>query len=140
MDLLITYIHHSELQVSTAPLIISTIHISPQNSLSLFIAFCLNSRSLATGPNSADASDFVITSLLPGKHPATELSHSPTNYFFLIHSTTCTQPARGLHYIASEQGQQKTHLFLVTALICQSCFCRNVFTDPLPSNECSFSR
>jgi hypothetical protein len=56
MDLLTTYIHDSELQVIKAPLLISTIHESPQHPLSLFPACCVNSRSLATASNSGDYS------------------------------------------------------------------------------------
>jgi hypothetical protein len=41
MDLLTTCIHHSELQVITASLLISTIHRSPEQPLSLFPAYCL---------------------------------------------------------------------------------------------------
>jgi hypothetical protein len=64
MDLLTTYIHHSELQVITAPLVI-TIHRTPQHLLSLFPACCVfNSRSLATDSNigdSATSSAHIVT-------------------------------------------------------------------------------
>jgi hypothetical protein len=57
LDLLNTYIHHSELQVITVPLLISTIHRSPQHPLSHFPASCVfNSRSLTTASNSGDSS------------------------------------------------------------------------------------
>jgi hypothetical protein len=56
MDFLITYMHHSELQVITAPLLTATIQRSPQHLLSLFAACCVNSRSLTTASNSGDSS------------------------------------------------------------------------------------
>jgi hypothetical protein len=57
LDLLNTCIHHSELQLITAPLLISTIHRSPQHLLSLFAARCVfKSHSIATASNSEDFS------------------------------------------------------------------------------------
>jgi hypothetical protein len=57
MDLLTTYTHHSELQVITELLQISTLYKSSQHSLSLFPACCVFiSRSLATASNSGDFS------------------------------------------------------------------------------------
>jgi hypothetical protein len=57
MELLTTYIHHSKLQVITAPLLISTIHRSSQNPLNLFPAcYVFNSRSLTMASNSGDSS------------------------------------------------------------------------------------
>jgi hypothetical protein len=56
MDLLTTYIHHSELQAITAPFLISAFHKSPQQPLILFPACCVNSRSLTTASNSGDYS------------------------------------------------------------------------------------
>jgi hypothetical protein len=57
LDLLFTCKHHSELRVITAPLLISTIHRSPQHPLSLSTACCVfNSRSLATASNNGDSS------------------------------------------------------------------------------------
>jgi hypothetical protein len=56
MDLLTTYIHHSELQVTTALSIISTLYKSPQHLLNLFPACLFISRSLATASNSGDYS------------------------------------------------------------------------------------
>jgi hypothetical protein len=57
IDLLTIYIHHSELHVITAPLLISTIYRSSQHPLSLFpVCFVFNSRSLATVSNSGDTS------------------------------------------------------------------------------------
>jgi hypothetical protein len=49
--------HHSELQVITAPLLISTIHRTPQHPLSLLPACCIfNSRFLSTDCNSGYSS------------------------------------------------------------------------------------
>jgi hypothetical protein len=57
MDLLSTYTHHSELQVTTALSLISTIHKSPKHLLSLFPACCVFiGRSLAMAYNSGDSS------------------------------------------------------------------------------------
>jgi hypothetical protein len=51
-----SFLHHTEIQVITGPLLISTIHRSPQNP-NLFPACCVfNSRSLATAFNSGDPS------------------------------------------------------------------------------------
>jgi hypothetical protein len=69
MDLLTTYAHNSELQVITALSLISTIHRSPQHSLSLSLACCvLTNRSLAMASNSGDSSascSQVLSSHLP---------------------------------------------------------------------------
>jgi hypothetical protein len=52
-----TCTHHSELQVTTAPPLISTIHKSPQHPLSLFPAHCVFTRRfLVTDFNSGDSS------------------------------------------------------------------------------------
>jgi hypothetical protein len=57
MHLLITYTHHSELQVITALSLIFTIHKLQQHPLSLSSAWCIFiSRSLATASNSGDFS------------------------------------------------------------------------------------
>jgi hypothetical protein len=57
MDLITTYTHHSEVQLITAPLLISTIHKLPQHMLSIFPACCvLASRSLATAYSNGDSS------------------------------------------------------------------------------------
>jgi hypothetical protein len=105
-DLLTTCIHHSELQVITAPLLISTIHISLQYPQSHFPACCaFISRFLATASNSGESSAtraHVVTgrrttelfstiepcllSLPSGARlywqPSTDsLTHSPTNHF-----------------------------------------------------------
>jgi hypothetical protein len=67
MDLLTTYTHDSELQAITAPLLISTIHQSPQHPLSLFPACCVfTSRSLVTASNSGDSSASGLKSSLNG--------------------------------------------------------------------------
>jgi hypothetical protein len=56
-DLLTTYTQHSELLIITAPLLISTVHRSPQHPLRLFPSCCVfNSRSIATASNSGDSS------------------------------------------------------------------------------------
>jgi hypothetical protein len=59
MDLLTTYIRHSELHVITALSLISTLYKSPQHPLFLFLAYCaFNSHSLATASKSGDSSAF----------------------------------------------------------------------------------
>jgi hypothetical protein len=57
LDLVTTRTHHSELQVIAAPLLISTVHRSPQHPLSLFPACCVfKSHSLAMASNSGNSS------------------------------------------------------------------------------------
>jgi hypothetical protein len=56
MDLLTIYTHYSEVQIITAPPLISTIHKSPQHPLSLFKPAVFTSRSLVTASNSGDFS------------------------------------------------------------------------------------
>jgi hypothetical protein len=64
LDSLTTSIHHSELHVITEPLLIATIHRSPQHPASLFPACCVfSSRSLTVAPNSVDSSGSVVTPL-----------------------------------------------------------------------------
>jgi hypothetical protein len=53
------YTHDSELQVLTVLSLISTVHKSPQYSLSLSVAYCVFSRFLATASNSGDF--FIFT-------------------------------------------------------------------------------
>jgi hypothetical protein len=68
----IGYTRDSELQ---APPLITTIHKSPQHLLSPFLFCCVfTSRSLATASNGEDSSASVLTSLLSGEYPTTELS------------------------------------------------------------------
>jgi hypothetical protein len=130
------YWHNSELQVITAPLLISIIHRLPQHPLSLFPACCaFNSRSLATASNSGDSSasrahvvilrrisrnwnlvNLTITPSLLSLFCRTQHSwtHSPTNqllHFTSLHWTELPQPAWGPHYVASGQTQQKTPPF-----------------------------
>jgi hypothetical protein len=54
--LLTTYTHSSELQVITAPSLISILHKSPQHTLSLPASGVFTSRSLVTASNSGDFS------------------------------------------------------------------------------------
>jgi hypothetical protein len=54
-----------ELQVIIAPLLISTIHRSPQHRQSLFPTCCVNSRSLITASNNGDSSASRAQTLLP---------------------------------------------------------------------------
>jgi hypothetical protein len=74
LDLLTTCIHHSELHLITAPLLISTIHRSPHHSLSLFqpavSSTAVPSRRLLT----VEILQLpALMSLLSGEYPATEL-------------------------------------------------------------------
>jgi hypothetical protein len=81
LDLLTTFIHHWELQAITAPLLISTIHKSKQQPLSLFPACCVfNSRSLATVSNSGDSISFPLSRHdCPANIPQLKsLTHQPT--------------------------------------------------------------
>jgi hypothetical protein len=80
MDLLTTYTHHSELQVITALLLISTLYQSLEHLLSLFPSCCIFfSHSLAAAPDSGDssASCSQVLSLQPPVQNLTELNYSP---------------------------------------------------------------
>jgi hypothetical protein len=75
MALLTTYVHRSELQVITAPLLISTLYKSPQQQLSHFPACSVfNSRSPAMHSSNGDSYASLLTSLLSGEYPAAELT------------------------------------------------------------------
>jgi hypothetical protein len=74
MDLLTTYTHDWELQAIKAPPLISKIHRLPQHPLSLFQPTVFTRRSLKTASNDEDFSVSVLTSLLSGEYPTTELS------------------------------------------------------------------
>jgi hypothetical protein len=63
MDLLTIYKHDLELQAVTAPLLISTIHKSPQHPLSPSQPAVFTSRSLATVSNSEDSSASRVRAL-----------------------------------------------------------------------------
>jgi hypothetical protein len=71
MDLLTTYTHHSELQVITELSLISTFYKSLQAESSSACSV-FTSRYLVTASNS-DSSVSVLTSLLSGEYPTTEL-------------------------------------------------------------------
>jgi hypothetical protein len=90
MDLLITYIHHSELLVITAPLLFSTILRSPQHPLSLFPVCCVFNRPfLATASHSGD-------SAASRSHVDTDrrISHNWTLFScHLNYSTISSQPS-----------------------------------------------
>jgi hypothetical protein len=73
MDLLITCTHDSELQVITAPPLISTLYKS-LHAKSFPTCSVFASRSLATVYNSGDSSACVLASLLPGEYPTTKHS------------------------------------------------------------------
>jgi hypothetical protein len=73
LDLLTTLQHDSELQVITAQPLISTIHKSPQHTLSLFQLAVFTSRSLVTVSNSGDSFASVLKSSLNGTFLPTEL-------------------------------------------------------------------
>jgi hypothetical protein len=66
---LTTYIHHSELQVITALLLISTLHKSPQHPLNIFQLCVFIGRSPATAFNSRGSS---------ASQPPVELNPQPT--------------------------------------------------------------
>jgi hypothetical protein len=72
MDLLTAYKHHSELQLITTLLLISTLykslHAKSSPACNVFTRRCL-----VTAFNNADSSASVLMSLLSGEYPATEL-------------------------------------------------------------------
>jgi hypothetical protein len=71
MDLLTTYTHHSELQIITELSFISSPYKSLAHAESPQSA--LTRRFLATDFNNGDSSASVLTSLLSGEYPTTEL-------------------------------------------------------------------
>jgi hypothetical protein len=120
---LTTCTHNSELQVTTALTLISTLYKSPQHPLSLSSACCVfNNRSLTTTSNSGDPSasrahvvtvqrisrswtlvnyqlNYGAISSQPPFQSSTEMpslnwTHSPINYFISLHSTKL--PSAGL--------------------------------------------
>jgi hypothetical protein len=114
MDLLTTYKHQSELHVTTALSLISTLYKSTQHPLSLFPSCCVFiSRFLATTSNSGDssASRAQVPSSQPPLQSSAELV-APLLFF--------TTPRRGQHPVFSGCMRNR----------CQG----NVFTEPLPRN------
>jgi hypothetical protein len=82
MDLLTTYTHDSQLQATTAPPLISTIHKSPQHQLSLFPPSCVFiSRSLVMASKSRNSTTSRAQSLSsqPPVQNSTELSTQLTS-------------------------------------------------------------
>jgi hypothetical protein len=163
LDLLTTWTHHSELQLITAPSLISTLSKSQQNPLSLFPAcYIFNSRPLTTATNSGDPSPsytHVVAlrrifhnwnlvncqpnySAISSQPPLQSSTQVPTlNLTHHFSQLNYTQPAWGPCYIDSGRTQQKTPPFpLLSVMLCASRFLRGVYTEPLPSNTCSFSR
>jgi hypothetical protein len=68
------FVDHSELQVNTESLLISSIQRSPKHLLSVFPACCVfNRRSLATALTVGFRQLSTLMSLLSGEYPATEL-------------------------------------------------------------------
>jgi hypothetical protein len=113
LDLLITCTYHSKLQVITGPLVISTVHKTPQHPLSLFqpavsspavpsqrllpmeilqlpaLRFSCHIRPCRALVNSTIAPSLLS---LPCRarlkcHPSTEITHASTNYVTSLHST-----------------------------------------------------
>jgi hypothetical protein len=72
MDLLIPYTHHWEAQVITALSLISTLYRSVAHAKSP--QFVFTRRFLATDFNNGDSSSSVLTLLLSGEYPTTELA------------------------------------------------------------------
>jgi hypothetical protein len=89
MDLLTTYTQDSKLQALTTLSLIYTLYKSLHAKYS---QFAFTSRFLVTDLNNEDSPASVLTLLLSGEYPATEL----------------TQPAWGPRYRASGRAQQKT--------------------------------
>jgi hypothetical protein len=81
MDFLTTYTHDSELQVITALLLIYTfyklLHAKSSPACSAFTCRCL-----VTAPSSEESSASVLTSLLSGEYPTTELSTELQRHLF----------------------------------------------------------
>jgi hypothetical protein len=78
LDLLTTYTHHSELQVITGPLLISTLYKSLHTKS---LQFTFTNSFLLTDLNNGDSPASVVTSLLTGECLTSELFVScPLNY------------------------------------------------------------
>jgi hypothetical protein len=91
-----------------------------------------NSGSLATASNTASRAH-ILLSQLP--------LHSPTNYFTSLHPTELHSAGLGSSlYSLGVDPTEKTLVDIVTVLLYASLFSGNMFTEPLPSNTCSFSR
>jgi hypothetical protein len=67
LDVLTTYTHNSEVQVITAPSLISTIHKSPHHPLSLFQPDVFTSSCLVTASNNGYSSVSALKSSLKSK-------------------------------------------------------------------------
>jgi hypothetical protein len=78
----IDHLHHSELQVITAPLLISTIHKAQQHVLNIFQAAVSSTPVSYRRLLTVEISQIpTLTSLLSGEYPATELL-STLNYIW----------------------------------------------------------
>jgi hypothetical protein len=124
LHLLTTYTNNSELQVITAPSLISTLYKSPQYTLSLFPARCVfTSRSLVTACDSGDSSDSARKSFLNGGSP-------PTDSFLhrLRNRTDTVAPV--VFLITPRHGPRREHRSFSHANRCSG----NVFAEPLPSS------
>jgi hypothetical protein len=94
MDLLTTLTHDFELQVITALSLISTVHISPQQLLSLFPAwYVFTNRSLATASNSGDFSA-SHAQVLSSQQPPVQYSVSTDNWLDRPNCLQITLPHR----------------------------------------------
>jgi hypothetical protein len=80
----------------------------------------------------------ALTSLLFGEYPATELSHSPTTS---LHFTSLSRPGVLASSLYSLRVDPKENIPVsILTVLCASRFRGIMFTEPLPSNACSFSR
>jgi hypothetical protein len=138
MDLLTTYTHDLELEAITAPLLISTIHKSPQHTLSLFAACCVFiSCSLVAASNSGDSSA-SRTQVLSSQPP---VQNSTLNWLLI---------AVTLLVITSWHGQHRKHRSYIVACVfvdagtcilssCPETGCMTAFIkNPLSQQQASF--
>jgi hypothetical protein len=137
--------HDSELQVITAPPLISTIHKSPWHPLSLFEPAVFTSRSLAKTSNSEDSSSSrtqVPPSLTPIQNclPAISSTELDSHLFSAsLAQLNCTQhsPAKPQlsSFITTLHGPNRKHCIQQYLYCClRICCSGNVFTEPLPSS------
>jgi hypothetical protein len=137
MDLLINCIHHSELQVVTTPVLISTIHRSLQYLLSP--ACCLfNSRSLVTASNSSDSSAFHADIVTVRRiHPHLNCQLNCSAIFLQDNSLARTmQEAQPLHYCRGvftaplySNGRDADHIENTVSLLLRALFCCGRFLE-----------
>jgi hypothetical protein len=132
LDLLTTCIHHSELQVIRAPMLISTINRLPQHPQILFVAcYIFNRRYLAAASNSGDFFSFPHSRRYsPSNIPKLNSFLHSLPYRTPLNCKTSTKwIALIVFLITSLQGPNRKYRFQHCPVVV------GVFTDPFPTNR-----